>query len=123
MKTESEFTQVTLTFDPSKWVSCDVYSRGFAALPDGPGIYAIYGLSLDKRLMPTAPKMLCYIGISQNLRRRLEGQHPALKQVKRSFEHSYRHFQTCPFDIAADLERFLIQKYSPPLNITHRTSA
>lgn len=121
MKTESKFTQVTLTFDPSKWGCCDVFSTGFSPLPDEPGIYAIYGMALDRRLFPKGPTVLCYIGISTNLRHRLEEPHDAIKKARSAFERVTRHFQTCPVDIASDLERFLIQKYNPPLNITHRT--
>ena len=113
-------TQITLQFDPMKWGCCDTFCRDFYPLRDRSGIYAIYGIQTDEFWRSAGPDILCYIGISRNLRKRLELPHEALDEARRKFRMAKRRIQECPLDLAKDLEYLLIKKFNPPMNTQHR---
>lgn len=92
----------------SGWLSPNGYSC-FGVPEEKPGVY-IFAIPIP----PYTESEIVYVGSSKNLKKRLLG-HEIKKEIKRDFFKTY--FFYCEDFIS--LEKSLIKKYSPRLNIKH----
>lgn len=100
-----------------KWNTPNSYSKNYSPLLDSPGIYLIVSTNFPLGQLPVWK--IQYVGMSQNIKKRMRN-HPILNACKNRFGYVQIYFKTYRTKLR-EKEKFLIQVFSPPYNLQHRT--
>jgi hypothetical protein len=99
-----------------EWKTPNTYCNKFSEIGDFPAVYALVVYDKDCWFQDVIKFKIAYVGMSKRLSRRFK-QHHALTIIEETGCYCQTWFMRAEPDELRDLERALIQKYDPPLNL------
>lgn len=100
-------------FDFEDWFTPNSYGSDFRSLPRRAGVYLLVAVNIYD-----LSALVCYVGMSANLSKRLEN-HPIKRLCENRFPYIKTYFQEV-LSGRRQQEKNLIKKFDPPFNLIHR---
>ena len=103
-------------FQPKGWFTPNSYGNNFSELPESSGVY----LFVATELFPSITHRVLYVGMSQNILKRIGGYHEVLYLCKEKYDYVQIYFKRYIKNLRKR-ERCFIHSFNPSYNLQHRT--